>query len=98
MGLEEPKEFDYLNISDNYKVSSNSIDNSTKIWISLSKKINYQKRIVYDIFMMFGDVGGLNDFLGLLISPIFGLFSEFLLSGDMVKKMFHTVSYEKLGS
>ena len=42
--------------------------------------------------MMFGDVGGLNDFLSLLISPVFGLFSEYLLNGDMVQKMFHSVS------
>ena len=92
MGLEEPKEFNYLNLSDSYKVLNNAFDNSTKITISLSKKVNYQKRIVYDIFMMFGDVGGLNDFLGLLISTVFGLFSDYLLNGDMVKKMFHSVS------
>ena len=98
MGLEEPKEFNYLNLSDSYKINSNPFGNSTNITISLSKKVNYQKRIVYDIFMMFGDVGGLNDFLGVLLSSFFGLFSDYLLNGAMVRKMFRTASSKSLGS
>lgn len=66
--------------------------------ISLSKKVVYQKRTVYDIFMMFGDVGGLNDFLGVLLSSVFGLFSDSLLNGAMVKKMFQSVSPKSYGN
>ena len=84
MGLEKPKEFEYLNFSDSHRVKSNNYDRATWIIISLSKKVIHQKRNVYNIFMMFGDVGGLNDFLCLLISPVFGLFSDYLLNGDMV--------------
>ena len=59
--------------------------------MTLSKRVVYQKRTVYDIFMMFGDVGGLNDFLGVILSSVFGLFSDYLLNGAMVKKMFQSV-------
>ena len=48
--------------------------------------------------MMFGDVGGLNDFLGLLISPVFEFFSGYLLNGEMVKKMFHSISTASNGN
>ena len=72
-------------------------DKATWIIISLSKKVIHQKRNVYNIFMMFGDVGGLNDFLCLLISPVFGLFSDYLLNGDMVQKMFHSTSKPNAG-
>ena len=47
-----------------------------------------QKRVVYDLFMMFGDVGGLNDFLALVLASLFGLASERLLMASLVQKLF----------
>ena len=52
--------------------------------IQLSKRVTFQKRLVYDVFMMFGDVGGLNDFLGLTLTAFFSLFSNQLLLGAML--------------
>ena len=43
-----------------------------------------QKRVVYDVFMMFGDVGGLNDFLVLVLASFFGLASERFLLASLV--------------
>ena len=59
------------------------------IVINLSNKVQIQKRVVYNILMMFGDVGGLNDFLGLFMATIFGYFSENLLLASMLEKLFH---------
>ena len=38
---------------------------------------------------MFGDVGGLRDFLGLFISAFFGFFSEHFMSASLVQTLFH---------
>ena len=38
---------------------------------------------------MFGDVGGLRDFVGLFISAFFGFFSEQLISASLVQTLFH---------
>lgn len=38
---------------------------------------------------MFGDVGGLNDFLVLLLAPVFGLISENFKSTALVSSLFH---------
>ena len=42
--------------------------------------------------MMFGDVGGLNDFLGLLLAAIYGSFSESLLQAKIVATLFFTTN------
>ena len=57
------------------------------IWLTAETKIS--KRTVYNIFMMFSDVGGLNDFLGLLLATIFGFFSERLMLASLVSSLFH---------
>ena len=38
---------------------------------------------------MFGDVGGLRDFLGLFITALFGFFSEHFMSASLVQTLFH---------
>lgn len=53
-----------------------------------------QKRVVYNILMMFGDVGGLYDFFGLFFATIFGLISQNLLLARMVEKLFHITTEE----
>ena len=74
MGLSEPKQINYLNFAD---VSKDSpwIDNPLSIRIFLSQKVTLQTRKVHDIFMMFGEVGGLYDFLVLGLSTVLGFFS-----------------------
>jgi len=47
-----------------------------------------QKRIVYDTFALFGDVGGTYDFLVLTLSTCFGFFSEKLMFASLVEKLF----------
>ena len=43
---------------------------------------------MYDIFMMLGEVGGLNDFFVLISSTILGYFSEHLLTASVIEKSF----------
>ena len=56
--------------------------------MSLSTKVNIQKRTVYDIFMMFGEVGGLRDFIFLILAPFLSLFSERFLLASIVSKLY----------
>ena len=56
-----------------------------------------QKRIVYDIFMLFGDIGGLGDFLVLGLASVFGLFSEHLKTADLITQMFRVSNGNKPG-
>ena len=62
------------------------------IVLDISNKVNIQKRVVYDILMMFGDVGGLNDFVGLFLATVFGYFAENLKVSRMIEKLFHLAS------
>ena len=48
-----------------------------------------QKRVVYGYLDMFGDVGGLNDFLSIVAGGIFGIFSEGFRQAYMAEKLFH---------
>ena len=56
--------------------------------MSLSNEVTIQKRIVYDLFMLFGDIGGLNDFLVLILASVFGMFSEHLKTADLIARIF----------
>lgn len=58
------------------------------IQFQLSAKVMHQKRIVYDVFTMFGDVGGLNDFLVIALSSTLGLFSESFMLTSLVANLF----------
>ena len=48
-----------------------------------------QRRVVYDIFMMFGDVGGLLDFILIVLRPVFCYLSSTLMSASLVSRLFH---------
>ena len=65
------------------------------ISITLSNKVKKQKRIAYDAFMLFGDVGGLRDFLGLFLSAFFGFFSERFMTASLVQTLFHASNSSK---
>ena len=90
MGLSEPKELNYLNFDkSSLKVSHRSFDQPHfSVMISLSNEVTVQKRIVYDMFMLFGDIGGLRDFLALILASVFGLFSEHLKTADLISRLF----------
>ena len=40
------------------------------------------------MFMLFGDIGGLRDFLALGLASVFGLFSEHLKTADLINRIF----------
>ena len=91
MGLSEPKELNYLNFDkSSLKVSHRGFDHQPyfSVMISLSNEVTVQKRIVYDMFMLFGDIGGLRDFLALILASVFGLFSEHLKTADLISRLF----------
>ena len=72
--MAEPVELKYLNFAQSIRQTENYIfDAPVIVGITLSNRVYIQSRVVYDVFMMLGEVGGLHDFilLGLatLISP-----------------------------
>ena len=89
MGLGEVKEVNFLNF-DPFVEALPALDlfENWSIILTLSPKVIYQKRIVYDVFMMFGDVGGLNDFLAIICAPGLGLLSEGFMLASIVKSLF----------
>ena len=64
--------------------------NGTYFQFCLSKEVYVQKRVVYDIFMMLGDVGGLLDFILIVFKPVLGYLSSSCLTVSLVSKLFHT--------
>ena len=58
--------------------------------ISLSGKVHIQGRVVYDIFMMLGEVGGLRDFIVLTSSSLMAVFSERFLLADLVQRLYRS--------
>ena len=47
-----------------------------------------EKRIVYDTFMMLGDVGGLGDVLILGVASLVGIFSEPIMTAGFISKLY----------
>ena len=91
LGMSNPTEINYLNFADKPRdipIAMTPQTSGTSIMISLSQDFIIEKRIVYDIFMMFGDVGGLFDFLVLILMTLFGFWSELLMRDSLVQKLF----------
>ena len=96
LNLPEPDQLNYLNFDPNYTDWGTNIEllpNFTLL-ISLSNKVVIQKRIVYDMLQMFGDVGGLYDFVVLGFVTIFGFLSEQMMTASLVSKIFRFVKTE----
>ena len=68
LGHSKPKLIKYLNVSD-FAMPTQTRDKEVpfKIVFQLSQNVHKQKRVVFDIFMMLGEVGGLNDFFVLTL-------------------------------
>ena len=89
MGLAVPKTVQYLNFAESSLEYSNlSTTAKFEASMTLSTKVTIQKRSVYDIFMMFGEVGGLRDFIVLVLTPFLSLFSERFLLASIVSKLY----------
>ena len=87
LGLNEPKIVKYLNFDPIIRElprTISQIQSGTSFAINLSSNVTKQKRVVYDIFMMFGDVGGLYDFVFLILSSALGYWSESFMRSSLV--------------
>ena len=89
LGLSEAKEISFLNF-DNLIAEDLSLSQRRDLSLvfTISQKVIHQKRIVYDTFMMLGDVGGLNDFFLIILTASIGLFSERLMYAKLVETLF----------
>ena len=88
-GFSESIRIDYMNFNEETSIDSLQVGDAVlEIVIGLSKKITKQKRTVYNIFMMFGDVGGLYDFLRLCLAVVFGLFSRNMMQASLIEQLF----------
>ena len=89
MGLSEPVEKRFLNFEDQLTEKYNFSNASHfGVKVSLSNRVQIQNRLVYDMFAMLGDVGGLYDFFCVTLAFFFGIFSERLFVVSLVKKLF----------
>ena len=95
MELSEPKTLKYLNFRETAVQKDPYTSQPLQINLSLSSNITIQKRVVYNIFQMFGDVGGLNDFFLVVLSTIFGFFSDRMMLMSVLPKLFR---YSSQGS
>ena len=68
MNLAEPAELRYLNFADKVSQWPTHFRAPLTIQMNLSNKVFIQSRVVYDLFMMLGEVGGLRDFIVLFFS------------------------------
>ena len=76
MDLSSSKEVNYFSTGERIiEFPFNEEGSPNAVILGLSKKVTMQNRIVYDVFMMFGDVGGLYDFIILACGSLFGFFS-----------------------
>ena len=88
MGLSPSKELSFLNSNDNFTELSYNPYGNTGFYIYLSNRVIIQKRNVYTVLMMFGDVGGLSDFLALGLSFFFTIFEEPMMLASIAEKLF----------
>ena len=51
-----------------------------------------EKRIVYDLFMMLGDVGGLSDILTVVTATVVGFFNKPLMLASLTTKLYKAVT------
>ena len=58
------------------------------VTIALSNKIMIQKRVVYDLYVMLGDIGGFYDFFSIMFTQVFGFFATRLMHGELALKLF----------
>ena len=77
LGFDNKKVLNYLNFDDRYEEQPiSSYNPHFHILFNLSKKVKYQKRIVYDIFVMLSDVGGLYGIIHTTLAVIIGFYSH----------------------
>lgn len=65
-----------MNIEQDYRVMIEDNYGIFRVSLFLSNTVNFQKRSVYNFLMMFGDVGGLHDFITLVLSALLVPLSE----------------------
>lgn len=96
MGLSNPKSLDYLNYAEIvHDVPFKDSETTFQAFIALSSKVSIEKRVVHDVFMMLGEVGGLHDFLTIMFGMIFGNLSGNLLSATLVKSLYQEFTQTK---
>ena len=89
MDLAEPKQINYLNFDRTIKEKKFNFFNNFTVLINITSNITIQKRIVYDYFTMFGDVGGLNDFICIIFGLVFRFISSTQIQKSLISKLFH---------
>ena len=91
LDFSEPKKIKYLNFREN-AVTTDPKGLPLTIHLALSSNITIQKRVVYNIFQMFGDVGGANDFFMVILAKIFSFFSDRMMMVSVLPTLFRYTS------
>ena len=88
MGFAKSKEINYINFNKLVREQTVNPYGEFGFFFNISNRIVIQKRTVYTLLMMFGDVGGLSDFLVLGLSAFFTMYEEPMMLASMVEKLF----------
>ena len=89
LGLAPAKKIDYLNYSSIvHDAGFSESDGLFEVFFTLSGQVMIQKRLVLDIFMVFGEVGGVNDFFILVLQFLFLWQSEQYLMLSLAQRLF----------
>ena len=87
-GLIEPTEIKYLNFNKYFYEYQSKYNPGFTIQLRLDNTIQIQKRVVYNLLMMFGDVGGFHDIIRWLLPTIFTFFADKFIKADLIQNLF----------
>ena len=90
MGLGSAKEISFLNSADVMKAHTQDFTTNkrTSFVFTLSNRIVKQKRVVYDLFMMLGDVGGLSDIIIGICLTLVSVVNEPFMTSKLIQKLY----------
>ena len=90
-GLSEPKQLSFLNFPDHEPINLHNTYSYFTAELVLASKIKIQSRTVYDMCLMFAEVGGLYDFMMLSFAGLMGSISKRFLHAALIEKLFKRV-------
>jgi len=91
--MTEPEEFSMINLDRLSKINlpfPPDADSIINYWIDLSQEVKIEKRVVTSLPSLFGEAGGLNDFLGSFVFLFVGQLKAKAFTFDQIKTFFRT--------
>ena len=98
--MTEPEEFSLLNLDKNslLTVAQKTNDDSlvSTYRFNLSQTIKVEKRQVTSLPALFGDLGGLYEFLATIVMTVIGSYQTKAFTFDQVRSFFRLANFQKI--